>query len=62
MTTSIYNHQNHGTAADLKSANEKIAAAKEATPVDVRGLFKSSIRYDRPSKSYDWAWILYDYR
>lgn len=50
------NYQDQGAMASLKSANEAMNAARNATPVEMRHKFDAVIQFHSPW--YEWYWQL----
>ena len=63
-TTQLINLQETGIvsgANNIHVANERIAAARRATPEADRPKFRSYVRWIRSEGCYEWGWVLRGY-
>ena len=56
MNATLVNYQAQGTAESQRKANDAIHAAQDATPANVRNLYRSWIRWSKGE--YLWSWTL----
>lgn len=56
----LQHYQDQGTAPTLAKANERVQAARKATPLSDLFHFRSVIRsrLDKGNLVYDWYWML----